>query len=89
MSMNLVSQCTPAFKRVSTIMKSGSRSRSRKSKIKLSILVLRYLQEGRYTYAIILALVAVRPISRKEMLQIATLLGEDLDVTTLKSWLHY
>ena len=69
---------------------SGSRkSRSRKAKVRLSFLVLRYLQEGRLTYAVILALAAIRPVSRREMLQLAALLGEDLDVTTLKSWLHY
>jgi len=68
---------------------SGSRSRSRRLKVRLSVLVLKYLQESRYTYATVLTLAAVRPISRKEMLQVATLLGEELDVTTLKSWLHY
>jgi len=66
----------------------GSR-KSKSRKVKLSFLVLRYLQEGRYTYATILALAATRPVSRREMLQLAALLGEDLDVTTLKSWLHY
>jgi len=68
----------------------GSRSRrSSVRKVKLSYLVLKYLQEGRLTYAIVLTIAAKRPVSRKEMFEIANIVGEDLDISTLKSWLYY
>jgi len=68
----------------------GSRSRrSSVRKVKLSYLVLKYLQEGRLTYAIVLTIAAKRPVSRKEMFEIANIVGEDLDTSTLKSWLYY